>query len=185
MRNTLIAAGILTFLVILSGCATAPANPTSPTDTLLVGQLIFNLSGFGSYGGATVNGKQTQGVQISLKNVTTGKIFKTETHGPNGLFYLPNLTPADYLIVHLYYKALAGRAWADVNFRPGPPPQFRLAPTGVSDIGTVIANFGDNGQSNVSLQKAYNLVRSDFSQKFPRSKWNTAGWSPVSIYTGE
>ena len=185
MRNALIAAGIVTFLVTLSGCATAPANPTSPSDTLLVGQLVFNLSGFGTYGGASVNGRQTQSVQISLKNVSTGKIIKTETHSPNGLFYVANLKPADYLIVHLYYKVTSGKAWADVNFRPGPPPQFRLAPAGVTDIGTVVATFDHNGDNAVTSKMSYDQARGDFAKVFRKSEWNSVEWNHVTVYTGQ
>lgn len=185
MKRAAIAATIVTFLAILSGCVTAPANPTGPSERLLVGQLVFNLSGFSSDVGTTVNGRQSQGVRIYLMNLTTGKVVKAETHGRNGLFFVADPGPDSYAVIRLYYKAVSGQDLAYINFPLYPPPHFSLTPTGVSDVGLIVAKNVYNGAQSVSSEKAYDQVRRDFSKMFPQSKWNSAKWSHVQVHTGE
>lgn len=171
----------LTALLVV-GCVTAPPNPTSTSDTLFVGQLVFNLTGFKKYGAATVNGSQKNMVEVTLRNVFENTSVTVETHDPNGMFFASGLKPGDYEIVRLYYKASVGSAWTDVILRPGTVLDFRPAPVGVTNVGKITASF-DNGVSNsVKSPKGYTAVDAGFAKQFPKSAWNSAKWSSVPAF---
>lgn len=172
----------LTALLVV-GCVTAPPNPTSSSDTLLVGQLVFKLSGFKHYGAATVDGTQKNMVQITLRNVFENTDTTVMTHGPHGMFFVSGLKPADYEIVKLYFRKSVGSAWANVTLRPGTVADFRLDAGGVTDVGKIAVSF-DNGVSNsVESLRGYKAVQSEFAAKFAKSAWNSAKWHDVRLFS--
>lgn len=170
--------------MFFAGCVTAPPNPRGKSDTLVVGRLEFHLTGFGSYGSATVNGKQTNDVQITLKNVRTSATVQTSTHGPDGFFFISGLKSDVYEIVRLDYTNVSGNWSAKVTLIPGTKLAFRPASTGVSNLGLIVADYNADGDNSVSSRRDFEALRTGFQKSFSNSKWNSVQWHDVLPHPG-
>lgn len=182
MKVTIAVGLAILYLLLAVGCVTAPPPPRGSSDTLLTGRLIFTLTGFRRYGAASLNGTQTSGVVITLRNVYSNATIQTETQAPKGIFFVSGAKPGEYQISRVYYRQTVGKAWAYAYLRPRTTIQFRIEPGEVSDIGLVDARLDHSGDGSVVSGTGFAQVKSEFAKLFPKSPWDSASWRQVSLF---
>ena len=84
----------LSVLMLLVSCATTRFEPKEDgKSALLVGRLTAKASGVEYDGnGINFNRKYTMGIQLTLKGISSGKIYETKTVRRDGLFVFGNFT---------------------------------------------------------------------------------------------
>ena len=85
----------LSVVMLLVSCATTRFEPKeNGSSSLVVGRLTAKASGVAYDGnGINFNRNYTMGTQLTLKEVSTGKLYETKTIRRDGLFVFGNLAP--------------------------------------------------------------------------------------------
>ena len=106
MRRIKLTALIVFVVIYIFGCATTSLNKklVENADTLLIGQIELNATGFHRYGDATVNGTHRANIEIHLQSMKTDKTVIIRSKRPNGYFFLVNPKEDHYRISNLFFK---------------------------------------------------------------------------------
>ena len=171
-------------VLTLAGCATVP-NAGTNKRTLVTGILYFAGKNFPRLATGTLSLNQMfySGIEITLKNLETGRQYKTKTRS-NGLFYLANVDAGLYKISNISFKIsdhsmrvhFERREWMG-------DPVFQIAPDSANNMGSIewlnIHILKGQASAELRLLSEYDKVRREFKQVFPSSNWNDKSWSPV------
>jgi hypothetical protein len=153
--------------------------------TLITGILYFSGKNFPSLATGTLSLNQTfyNNIEITLKNLETGRQYKTRTRA-NGLFYVSNAQAGYYKISKIAFKIsdhsmkvkFERRVWMG-------DPVFQIAPKAVNNMGTIewLNIHLIKGQANAELRRLhdYDKTRLAFTRTFPASNWNDKDWVSV------
>ena len=167
-----------------TGCASVPHADTNTT-TLVTGMLYFAGKNFPSLATGTLSLNQTfyDGIEITLKNLETGKRYKTKTSS-NGLFYVSNVQAGTYKIskISLQISDHSMKVKFDRAEWMG-DPVFQITSNSANNMGNIewlnIHILKGQASAELRLLGEYDKVRRDFKRAFPSSNWNDQSWMPV------
>jgi hypothetical protein len=135
--------------------------------------------GYSNYGGASVNGTNFSGIEITLRHIGTNEEFVLRSR-KNGLFYSVELTEGDYEIIQLYIKKTSGSSWADLYTNPE-GVVFTVVKNTVNNIGLIQWSSVFRTGTNISYSKDHNRVRNEFLVQFAKSNWNEQPWMTIYV----
>jgi hypothetical protein len=160
----------LTVLMNISCASITRYEPVSENDSLIIGKMEFICSNFNTYGSATVNGENIEGIEIMVHDLTNGKHLSAFTRA-NGLFVLQNLNPShQYQIIGLYLKKTEGNSWASATLRQVAPDTFSPLVGKVYCIGSHRGTL-DNSSGKGSIIRSNEDVIILFKKYYKKSKW--------------
>lgn len=168
----------------LAGCATVP-NADANTTTMAAGILYFAGEDFPplATGTLSMNQKFYHNIEITLKNLETGKQYQAKTR-PNGLFYIQDVQAGLYKISKIAFKVSDHSM--KVKFERLEwmgDPVFQIAPHSANNLGIIewlnIHLIKGQASAELRLFDEYESVRREFKHAFPSSNWNDKNWTPV------
>jgi tetratricopeptide (TPR) repeat protein len=169
---------ISSIFILVIGCASIQ-EPNNDQTALLIGQIIYNGSGFESdFFLLNTTYKNSIEVTILNKETNSSTILKTDS---DGIFSLGNLPSGEYLFKKL--KLTAGSrdsnmALSSMSF--GNVQSFSVIEGKVNNVG--IINWKHNPDNiKYFLNKEYNEVYNYFSLNYPNSKWLKREWIKVKV----
>lgn len=156
---------------IFFSCASiTPYEPQSKPDSLVVGKIRMENTNFPVHGSVSVNGIQTKNIEVSISNMATGEIKKTNTD-KNGFFMFYNLDPADnYKIYKIYFKIEKGTSWADVNMHTSTNYIFSSKNNSLTDIGMFVLE-ADKIHNVWIFSNTESSIFNEFAKKYKNSRW--------------
>jgi hypothetical protein len=166
------------------GCATVPHADANKT-TLVTGILYFEGENFPPLAKGTLSLNQTfySGIEITLKNLETGKKYKTKTCS-NGFFYVPNIQAGYYKISKI--SLTISDYFMRVKFERAEwmgDPVFQFVPNSANNMGNIawlnIHIVKGQASAELRLLGGYDKTRHEFKRAFPSSNWNDKIWMPV------
>ncbi len=171
---------IFMFLLLLSlvGCS---IEPSSPDDTLVIGQVTIEAIGHPIYGTSTsVNGTHKNNITITFQNIITSKEYQVTTNN-YGFFYKRDLKEGSYNMKKFYFKNYDGNRWAATwrNFRD---LIIKVEPGKVMNVGYLLW-YSNKEESSYRITQTgspaelYDL----FKTNFPTSKWLEREWVNITF----
>lgn len=170
---TLVAIGALSCCAI----SYAPREPTSATESLLVGQLRLVAGGFPT--AMTANGTYVANIQIEIRDLATGRELSARSAGPDGMIMITALPPGGpYAIVG--FKAVLPAGWGTsqvVAYSPERPYAFVVRPGVVNNFGLIVWRIDHaSGRQSQAAGSGYATVRESFRTLYGRSAWLHFRW---------
>jgi hypothetical protein len=161
--------------LLVVGCVTLK-EPDSENQTLVVGMMNFQGKGFGYGGQATVNGTTKMGIEISLQELTSKKIY-TMVSQIDGLFYSAKIPQGIYGIIRIYLKIEDSSGWAYLE-QPYDNTAYRIEIVNgkVNNLGLFNYSVEKGRSSSLNINQGYEQVRTLFRQKNGSSNWNQKEW---------
>ena len=174
----------LLVLMLLVSCATTRFEPKDGGDSaLLVGRLTAKASGVEYDGnGVNFNRNYTMGIQLTLKGISSGKIYETKTVRRDGLFVFGNLNVNEnyylYQIKYLIEQSDGWKGWITYTYEPN---DFfvKLKPDSVVVLGNFECTMTGAGSGITAriIDKDFPTdVRFSFMDIYPESKWLSKNW---------
>jgi hypothetical protein len=166
------------------GCATVP-NADANKTTLVTGILYFAGKNFPplAVGTLSLNQMFYSDIEITLKNLESGKQYKTKTR-QNGLFYVPNVQAGHYKIAKISF--VISDYSMKVKFERHEwmgDPVFQIVPNSANNMGNIewlnIHILQGHASAELRLLNEYDKVQHEFKQVFPSSNWNNKSWVSV------
>ena len=174
----------LSVLMLLVSCATTRFEPKEDgSSTLVVGRWIATAKGVSpTKNGINLNKNYTLGIKLSLKELSTGKLYETKTIRRDGLFVFGNLDARKKYYVHqIEYKiekSDGSSGWITTTYNPNSFP-VNLKPDGVVVLGNfecMITEANGKLKSNLIDKDIPTDVRFSFMDLYPESKWLSKNW---------
>ncbi len=178
---------LLLFTITMAGCRLS--EPTKPTDSLLIGKITLVMRGFDSSENMLkqrVNGNQSRGINISFRDMETGKTYCVMTDG-QGFFYIVNPKPGIYDITQLGFKLEAGAGWMQITDKSGFPIHVMVKPGEVFNLGIIQWLAVTNKEQSIHF---FSTIKPDdhpeqlkalFEERFPNSLWLQRTWEDVKV----
>ena len=174
----------LSVVMLLVSCATTRFEPTNDgSSSLVVGRLTAKASGVAYDGnGINFNRNYTMGTQLTLKEVSTGKLYETKTIRRDGLFVFGNLTPnQNYYLYQIKYNIEQSDGWKGwITFTYDAADFFVKTK---ADSVVVLGNFestmtgvGERVNARVIDNNIPTEVRFSFMDLYPESEWLSKNW---------
>ncbi len=158
--------------ILVSCTSITKYEPKSDNDSLVIGKMEFTCTGFNTFGSATVNGPNLDGIEVVIHDLTDGKHISAFTR-PSGLFVFQNLDAGhQYRIDRLYYKKTVGDSWAAATLYHEAPNTFSPEPGKVYSIGSYKASL-DNASGKGSIERISEDVIALFQKTYKDSGWNS------------
>ena len=174
---------VLVSLLMLSFVSCSQLAEPSPTKTaLLVGSAQLTTSDFPSYNNLTANGVFTSGIRVAIID-QSGKMIDMNMEGNEGFFKTSDIMPGIYYIEELNYKLVQGNGWVQVSMWHIHGRKFskiNINP-GVNNIGLVKWSCDYNKSNTYKFDGGYSDVQNMFSSIYPKSAWNNAVWTNVTV----
>ena len=158
-------------------CTSFP-TPDENAQTLVVGQIVSEASGFFNYGSATVNGINKDGIEIIIKNAESGKTY-VMTSQKDGMFYSTDIPKGYYILTKLYYKKTTLFRWADLWFES--LDEFEIVEGVVNNFGILDWTSVRAARFTLTANKEYEQVRARFEGRSQASNWNLREWKNVRL----
>jgi hypothetical protein len=166
------------FSSFLISCTSLP-DADENNQTLVIGEIILNAKGFLTYGSASVNGTSKRGIEITIREISSGKEYKMKSWS-EGLFYSTKISEGNYMIIKYYFKNTVGNSWADVT-QNNPGYIFEIENGVVNNLGLIQWN-SERGKSTLSFYNSqHEQVRTDFREIYAESNWNEKEWKSVNL----
>lgn len=173
----------LSVVMLLVSCATTRFEPKNDgSSSLVVGRLTAKASGFEYDGDINFNRNYTMGTQLTLKEVSTGKLYETKTIRRDGLFVFGNLTPnQNYYLYQIKYNIEQSNGWKGwITFTYDAADFFVKTK---ADSVVVLGNFestmtgvGERVNARVIDNNIPTEVRFSFMDLYPESEWLSKNW---------
>lgn len=173
----------LSVVMLLVSCATTRFEPKeNGSSSLVVGRLTAKASGFEYDGDINFNRNYTMGTQLTLKEVSTGKLYETKTIRRDGLFVFGNLTPnQNYYLYQIKYNIEQSNGWKGwITFTYDAADFFVKTK---ADSVVVLGNFestmtgvGERVNARVIDNNIPTEVRFSFMDLYPESEWLSKNW---------
>lgn len=174
----------LSVVMLLVSCATTRFEPKeNGSSSLIVGRLTAKASGVAYDGnGINFNRNYTMGTQLTLKEVSTGKLYETKTIRRDGLFVFGNLTPnQNYYLYQIKYNIEQSNGWKGwITFTYDAADFFVKTK---ADSVVVLGNFestmtgvGERVNARVIDNNIPTEVRFSFMDLYPESEWLSKNW---------
>lgn len=174
----------LSVVMLLVSCATTRFEPTNDgSSSLVVGRLTAKASGVAYDGnGINFNRNYTMGTQLTLKEVSTGKLYETKTIRRDGLFVFGNLAPnQNYYLYQIKYNIEQSNGWKGwITFTYDAADFFVKTK---ADSVVVLGNFestmtgvGERVNARVIDNNIPTEVRFSFMDLYPESEWLSKNW---------
>ena len=171
---------IITANIVFHSCSTFP-EPNEINDTMLIGKIIQNGINYDSFNGASVNGKHTSDIEITVKNLSTNEITKLKSYY-GGMFSTIRLPEGNYEISILYLKVVNGNSYANVFSNLANVKYFSIINGSVNNLGLIEWNCDNNEGYNILLNRNYINVKEDFNKRNDKSSWNNIKWVNVDVH---
>lgn len=174
----------LSVVMLLVSCATTRFEPKeNGSSSLVVGRLTAKASGVAYDGnGINFNRNYTMGTQLTLKEVSTGKLYETKTIRRDGLFVFGNLAPnQNYYLYQIKYNIEQSNGWKGwITFTYDAADFFVKTK---ADSVVVLGNFestmtgvGERVNARVIDNNIPTEVRFSFMDLYPESEWLSKNW---------
>lgn len=174
----------LSVVMLLVSCATTRFEPKNDgSSSLVVGRLTAKASGVAYDGnGINFNRNYTMGTQLTLKEVSTGKLYETKTIRRDGLFVFGNLAPnQNYYLYQIKYNIEQSNGWKGwITFTYDAADFFVKTK---ADSVVVLGNFestmtgvGERVNARVIDNNIPTEVRFSFMDLYPESEWLSKNW---------
>jgi len=163
------------------GCASFP-NADKEHNTMVIGAINQQAQGYNYYGSATINGINTSGIEISIKNLKDENIYTMRTIS-GGQFYSINIPEGEYKISKLYIKKEFGSSWASISWTPPSDAEqkFEIINGKVNNLGTISWECEKDVKNRILYNREYGQVRDAFQEKNKSSNWNEKEWVDIKI----
>jgi len=173
------------FIMLTWGCLTTTkfkTEPKTPTDTLVIGRVLFIARNFESFHGVSVNGEHTEGVEIHFINQSTDKKHIIQAFGENGFFYTTKIEPGNYKIDRIYYKSTSEKARFSIWVPPSKDNFLRIVSGKVNNLGLIMAAFdGGANWGGYEANKGYPITEDLFREIYFESEWLNYDWIEVKL----
>lgn len=174
----------LSVMMLLVSCATTRFEPKNDgSSSLVIGRLTAKASGVAYDGnGINFNRNYTMGTQLTLKEVSTGKLYETKTIRRDGLFVFGNLAPnQNYYLYQIKYNIEQSNGWKGwITFTYDAADFFVKTK---ADSVVVLGNFestmtgvGERVNARVIDNNIPTEVRFSFMDLYPESEWLSKNW---------
>ncbi len=179
-------AGLLVLLTVLTSCITTTyLEPEDGIDQVAFGIIELDAEGFGSYGGASVNGNHKSSIELTFENLDTGEEIKVRSLRPAGLFIVPLENGASYRLTKGLFKEHGDDgAWANVWIDRTMATRFESNDSGVVNLGRLhwVAN-ADAALYEITYddEPGFDIVKTAVVNKYPESEWLLRSWSNTEI----
>lgn len=198
-KLVMITIGLLTGLIVSSGCATTNkiAEPPNEDSMLLIGRVTLTCVNFPA--NWHVKGNYTRKITVDLKNRTTNAVVRVRSKGSDGFFYLLD-SPGPYEVVGFSYETRGGRRRITLGIRFRSPLPITTKAGAVNNLGDIQwkekyeTKFGTketvHGSKTLGMTKKefrfmknYRQLERWFQKTYPDSSWNTEEWVDVKVLT--
>jgi hypothetical protein len=168
---------------LIFGCVTFPAADNEH-QTLIIGEIIQQGTGYQIYGSASVNGTNKSGIEITIRNITDGKRYTMRT-GSGGIFYSVNIPEGTYGIERIHLRKESGSAWASITWQKSDDNvednMFEIINDIVNNLGTINWECESGIKNHINFNREYGRVRDDFQEKNKASNWLEKEWINTNI----
>jgi hypothetical protein len=180
IKDCWIAFAVIAAVVLIGGCASFP-EPGKNNQTLVIGKIVEKGINFDAAQGASVNGTNLCNIEISIKELSSGKEIKLISNG-DGIFHSTSMKPGDYELTKFYIRITSGGAWADMWTKPAADKFFTISENRVNNLGGIEWICDKKKGYYYWLNKEYDDVKSNFAKTNPDSAWNNANWENVTFH---
>jgi hypothetical protein len=165
--------------LLIYGCASFP-KADSGNNTLVVGTIVQEGTGYQYYGSVSINGTNKGNIDITLQELVSEKIYTMRTRN-DGFFYSVNIPEGTYKLTRVYLRNDAGSSWASISWTPGGARTFEILDGKVNNLGAMRWKCEQNVTNSLSYNIEYGQVRNFFQDKYKSSNWNEKEWINTSI----
>ena len=171
MKKSLLFTMIALCSAIFVSCASLPKN-VKPGDTLVIGRAEAYLHDYLPFADVDFTGRKLSGIEITIKEVNTGKRFVTKTN-EDGCFIISRCKPG-YSYAMETFKIIAsgnsGARWVTLSF-PN-PRTFSAHDNFVVNLGGLYIDFdGKNNWATWEVKNHY-YVKQFFEELDEESEWH-------------
>lgn len=183
MKKLLAMLSIISLLLCLGCTKDLPLEPTGPDDTLVVGRIKLEATGFKSEPDMpSVNGVHESGIELTFEDTASEEpLVMTSKSG--GLFFAKGLQPGMYRLAKLFIKISGkyGYVTMGTSFRQS-QVIFPIEPAKVTNLGCLTWVADDiSGGSQIRQEYAPGILHDFVLDKYPESAWLAREWLDVDI----
>jgi hypothetical protein len=162
--------------IIVFGCASFP-QANSENQTLVIGMIIQQGTGYKTYGLATVNGTNKKGINLKIQELNGEKTYTIRTQ-KGGIFYSINIPEGVYKITQVYFKKDEGGSWASITWNSPKDSEFKIEiiKDKVNNLGTINWECESGVKNKLLFNREYEQVRDLFLETYKSSNWNEKEW---------
>jgi len=176
-KSTKLLFAVFPVFCFVIACTPFLLGPSEPNSSLVIGRVVVSNKFPGSLSGLLPLGTLERGLDIEVESRDGKQSFKATTE-EQGYFFIPNIPPNTYHILHVTIEGGRSSGAKERYSMTLRRPTFTPAPGRINYVGTLFVDLSDRGITKTQEVRETESARAYFLQRYSASPWTAREFLP-------